>query len=827
MSEYKHPKGTLYWGLLTGNSLLGKNFFRTCSPFQPDKFSQYPVASKESWTTDVKSGNSSLRPFKSLCVLTCSFLLFADLIIVSPLIAPAQAQKASSAVGRGYALLKKGWVNDAIAAFQQALKQQPESLQAKLGLAIAYNRAGKIELAWNSYQQVLAQDPNNQGALKIVGIMATYRPEWNVKGIQALTTLLNQNPNDSDARSYRALLYSYQQRLSESLSDYKIVLANNPSQEAVIGGAQAYSYSENFPQALELFNRYRSSGKSITGYAAVAYGRTLRETGNVTGAVQVLEAQLQRSKTLDGLAIETRKELSVAYLANQQTRPAIAVLEPLQGRPDALLPLARSLNEIRKRTNNPTLTQQVINLYRQALANNPNPSPVLVREVADVFTAFPEGRQTALQLYRQIAVQYPNDKSLIVQQIALENQLGILAKNDLKQRLAQALQPLPTDRVELQKLANALVNIDSPDPEFLPLYQNILQAGVNTPFLNFRVAQMYVQRNDLNNARQALAAYTATPEGTKDIAPQLLAAEIERREGSLDASAQRYQAVLTSKPDNDITDTALRGLGGVRLQQKRFDEALAVYDQLIARNPQDVTTQLGRTSVAYQARKISQAEAEAVLNNWLATQRATNTPPELYSLVGVLPAQAQREALYTYLAQVDPSYLPVQLHLVQVLAERNPGLAQARVKQLIARLPNTPNSYLIKGELARIVGDYKQASSAYENILAQQPDNIDALSALGGIRFQQGRFDSAQQIYNQVLAQKPDDTQTRRALAGLSAILDQPLTALAQLEQLQIEQGTQGGTDADVSRQMQQIQEDFLLRRGFQPAWEDPQRRGK
>ncbi|MBW4475722.1 MAG: tetratricopeptide repeat protein [Tolypothrix brevis GSE-NOS-MK-07-07A] len=801
MSKHKHGKGTGDWG-------LGKKVF-PCPFFFP--------------------GNSSLRPFKSLCVLTSSFLLFTYPVIVLPFgsIAPAQAQKASSAVGRGYALLKKGWVNDAIAAFQKALKQEPQSLQARLGLAIAYNRAGKIVDAWNSYQQVLAQDPNNQGALKIVGIMATYRPEWNVKGIQALTTLLNRNPNDFDARSYRALLYAYQQRLSESIADYKIVLANNPSSEAVIGAAQAYSYSENFPQALELFNRYRSSGKSISGYAAVAYGRTLRETGNPGGAVKVLEAQLQRSKKLDELAIETRKELAVAYLANEQTTQALAVLDPLQGRQDAFLPLARSLNEIRKRTNNPTLTQQVLNLYRQTLANNPNPSPALLREVADVFTGFPEGRQTALQLYRQVAVQYPNDKSLIVRQIALENQLGIIAKNDLKQRLALSLQPLPTDRVELQQLANALVNIDAPDPDFLPIYQNILQSGVSTPFLNFRVAQMYVQRNDLNNARQALAAYTATPEGTKNLAPQLLAAEIERREGSLDASAKRYQAVLISKPDNDITDAALRGLGGVRLQQKRFDEALAVYDQLITRNPQDVTTQLGRTSIAYQARRISQGEAEAVLDNWLATQRATNTPPELYSLVGVLPAQARREALYNYLAEVDPNYLPVQLRLVQVLADRNPTLAQARVKQLIAKLPNTPNSYLIQGELARTIGDYKQASSAYENILAQQPDNIDALSALGGIRFQQGRYDSAQQIFNQVLSQKPDDTEARRALAGLNAIFDQPLTALAQLEQLQIQQRTQGSTDADISRQMQEIQEDFLQRRGFQPPWEDPQRRGR
>ncbi|MEH2142630.1 tetratricopeptide repeat protein [Nostoc sp.] len=777
-----------------------------------------------------KRQKAKAKKIKYDSLFICSFFLFTYLLTVPPLgsIAPAQAQNLSASAQKGFALLKKGWINDAIAAFQQALKSQPQSSPVRLGLAIAYRKAGRIPEAWSAYQQVLAVDPNNQLALKTVGLLATYRSEWNLKGIEALTTLLELNPNDSEGRGYRALLYSYQGRLTESLADYEIALNNNPTPEAVVGAAQTYSYSGDFPKALELFNRYRSTGKAITGYAAVAYGRSLRETGNPGGAVQVLEAQLQRSNKLDSMGIETRKELAVAYLVNQQQAQALAVLDVLQGRPDAILPLARSLNEIRKYTNNPTLTQQVFNLYSQALQTDPNPSPKLLREVADVFSGFPEGRQTALQLYQRVALEFPNDQSLLVQQLALENQLGLLGKNDLRQRLATVMQSLPSDRVQLQQLANALVNIDLPDPEFLPVYQNLLQMGVNVPFLNFRVTQMYVQRQDLNGARLALAAYTATPAGAKDLAPQLLAAEIERREGSLEASAQRYQAVLASKPNSsDIINAALGGLAGVRLQQKRFDEAVTVYDQLIARNPQNLSIQLGRASIAYQAKRISQPEAEAVLNNWLATQPATNTPPELYSLLEALPADPQREALYSYLLETDPTSIPLQLRLLQVIAKRNPAQAQARMKQLIARIPNTPNSSQLQAELARSVGDLNLASSTYQNILAQQPDNIDVLAALGGIRFEQRRFESAQEIYAQVLAQKPEDKDARRALAGLNAILDQPLTALAQLERLQLETVAEGGTDSDASRQIQQIQTDFLLRRGFQPPWQDYQRRNR
>jgi tetratricopeptide (TPR) repeat protein len=762
----------------------------------------------------------TLLPFH-LFVFTCPIVL-ATLNNIEPV----QAQS-SGATQKGYNLLKKGWVDDAIKAFQQALRSNPQSLQAKLGLAIAYNRAGQIEDAFQAYQEVLTQDPSNQAALKIVGMMGTYRPEWNKPGIKALNTLLELNPDDVQSRYYRALLFSYQGRFSESVADFEIVLANNPTPEAIIGAAQTYSYSGDYQKAKELFNRYKASGKEITDYAAVAYALTLRKTGNPQQAIAILESQLQRSETLDQLAILARAQLSQAYITNKQEAEALAVLDPLEGVEEAILPLARALNEIRKNTDNASLAQRVANLYRQALANNPNPSTSLLREIANVFTGLPQGEETALQIYRRLASTLPNDKSLMVRQLGLEYKLGMVSKSDLNQRLATTLQNLPTQSVQLQELALALADIDAPSPQLLSVYQNILQTGVNVPFLNFRVAQIYLELENTIQARQSLAAYTATSVGSQDMATQLLAAEIERREGNLEASAQRYFAILNENPKEEITDGALRGLVGVRVQQKRFDEALVVYEQVIKRNPQDITARLGLTSVAYQAKRISKPEAEAVLDNWLATQKATNTPPELYSLVTQLPTDPNREALYNYLVEVDPNSIRLQQHLLETIAQRNPAEARLRMKQLIANAPNNANSQQRVALLAKAVGDLKMAGEAYENILKEEPDDIDALAALGGIRFEQRRFESAEQIYSTVLEQNPQDTEARRALAGLNAIFDKPIAAMKALEQLQIEQIASGEKDPEISNQMQQIQEDFLQRRGFQPPWESYERRGK
>lgn len=767
------------------------------------------------------------KSIKTILFLPFYFLLLTNLVSL-PLwfnVAVAQAQLPSG-LKKAFSLLGQGRVNDAIAIFQQYLQRDPQSLPAKLGLGISYRRAGRDADAWATYQSVIAQDPSNQLALKTIGFLGSYRPQWQAKGIQALTTLLNLQPNDSEARAQRALLYGYQSKFSESLADYQQVLQSNPTADVVLGAAQIYTYSGDSGQALALFNRYRETGKPLTGYAAVAYGRTLRETGNPLAAIEYLENIVQRAKSLNEVSILARAELSQAYSANQQSTQALAVLEPLQGRQDAILPLARSLNAIRTATNAPNLAAQIDSLYRQALTNTPNPSPTLLREVADIYSGLPQGQQIALPIYRQLAAQNPNDKALLVQQLALESQLGTISKAELKQRLLTALQSLPTDRVQLQKLGQALVKVDIPEPDLLPVYQNLLQSGVNEPFLNFRLAQIFIRRQDFASARRALAAYTATPQGAKDLAPQLLAAEIERREGNLEASAQRYLALIANMPDsNDISNAALRGLAGVRLQQKQPDAALTVYDQLIARNPQDATIQLGRASIAYQAKRLSEPQAEAILNNWLATQPAANTPPELYSLVAALPANPQREALYTALVDADPSNVGVQVLLVKAIAQRSPTLARRRVKQLIARIPNTTDSALIQGQLSQAIGDLNPASRAYERVLAKEPENVDALSALGGVRFQQKRFDTARQIYTQVLEVKPEDREARRSVAGLRAISDQPLLALEELEKLQMSEIAKGGADPEVSRQMQQLQEDFLLRRGFQPSWEDYQRR--
>ena len=754
----------------------------------------------------------------------CLGLLMTGIPLVSPLIQPSavQAQTIPSEVRAGYSQLGQGLVNDAIATFRTAVQRYPDSLEARLGIAIAYRRAGRDADAWQAYQQVLSQDPNNQLALKTVGVLGSFKPEWQSTGITALTTLLKLSPNDNEARAQRALLYGYQGRFADSLADYEIALQGSPSAEVVLGAAQIYTYSGNSQKGLELFERYRSTtNKAITSNAAIAYGRALRGTGRAAEAIRILEAQLPNPTNAYGVRV--RSELSQAYLANQQPMQALSVLDPLRDRKDARLSLARALNEIGKQENRPELSSQAAALYRQVLNEMPSPALPLVRETADVLSAIPAERQTALQLYRQLVQQQPNDQVLLIQQLALESQLG-MSQAEVRRRLRPILEPLPSEPAQQFAIAQALVRLE-PDPEFFSVYQTLIQSGVNEPFLNFRLAQLLIERNDFEAARSALATYQATAPGARDRAPELLLAELDRRQGNLDASATRYEKLISSgSRDSDVVMAATRGLAGIRLAQNRFQDALDLYDQLIVNNPSDLQLQLGRASVAYQAKKISETEAEAVIDRFLQA-RPSESPSELYSLVGLLPSNPQREALYTALIEADPNNVSVQVRLIQLLATRNPNQARAQANRLIARVRKTsPNDrsnvslLLLKGQLEQALGNLDRADAAYQAIVNLEPDNADALSALGGIRFQQRQFDSASQLYSQVLELKPDDTIALKSLAELTAAQGKPLEAMERFEQLRVQQGGQG--DSDLTRRVQQLQEGMLRQRGFQPPWE-------
>ncbi|PSB19800.1 hypothetical protein C7B76_06995, partial [filamentous cyanobacterium CCP2] len=651
------------------------------------------------------------------------------------------------------------------------------------------------------------------------GELGGYRSEWQQAGISALTTLLESDASNLEARSQRALLYGYQGQFAEAIADYEVVLAAEPTPDRILGAAEVYTYSGNYPQGLALFEAYLRTNPTIPTNQVSAYGLALQETGRADRAIQVLSSRLATLPRLDETAIQIRTTLATAYQRNNQLDAALTTLEPLRGA-SATLPLARALSAIGRAEDDLNIYAEAVTLYRQILEQTPNPSPGLRTEIADVLSEFPMTQPQALMMYQALISEQPENQSLQIKQLVVANQIGQISRTELYEQLQAVLQTLPTAKSEKRLLAQALIRVDPPAPDLLPTYQTLLQSDVDVPFLQFRLAQIYLQQGNFTNARQALRAYSATPIGSQDFAPELLLAEIDRREGNLNTSAQRYEAILAANPRPAIVTNALRGLAGIRLAQGQLNDALAIYDQLLAANPEDLVSQLGKASIAYQTQQISRSEAESVLDRWQRAEPVTEPPPEVFNLAGVLPASVDRQPLYLALLTLEPDNLAINRRLVQVLAVRDPDEARRRVNELVVRDPENLNVYYVQGEFAQTIGDLELAGQSYETILAQQPDNPDALSALGGVRFQQQRYSEATDLFTRVLSLRPNDLETRRVLAELSAAQDQPIAALEQLREVQTLQTEAGLSDPRVDTRIRQLQGDLLRRRGFQPEWE-------
>jgi hypothetical protein len=82
-------------------------------------------------------------------------------LTIRPVQSQEGAQQLSKPVEAGMAHLRLGQNADAISSFRAALRDNPESAEAHNGLAIAYDRIGRTDLAQRYFELAMAHDPAN------------------------------------------------------------------------------------------------------------------------------------------------------------------------------------------------------------------------------------------------------------------------------------------------------------------------------------------------------------------------------------------------------------------------------------------------------------------------------------------------------------------------------------------------------------------------------------------------------------------------------------------------------------------------------------------
>ena len=162
------------------------------------------------------------------------------------------ARPRAGIVNLGAALLRQGKLDEAVTAFQEALRLEPWNVEAHTSLGAALAMQGKLDGAIAEYQEALREDPDHVPALLNLGIALAQsgRPG------EAVTTLgkaVRLEPGNADAHHALGATLASLGRLDDAVAEFTEALRLNP------GHAQA-------ARLLAMARSQRGSELPGTGY---------------------------------------------------------------------------------------------------------------------------------------------------------------------------------------------------------------------------------------------------------------------------------------------------------------------------------------------------------------------------------------------------------------------------------------------------------------------------------------------------------------------------------------------------------------------------------
>ncbi|HEV8615399.1 MAG TPA: tetratricopeptide repeat protein [Methylomirabilota bacterium] len=142
---------------------------------------------------------------------------------------PAPASPAQAALDRGQALLARGDFTSAATAFREAIRLQPDLVQARAGLGRALYGLGDLDAAVTELRAALRQRPDTVAARLTLAHVLVARQEWPLARAELERVLLEQ-PDLLDARYTLGVVRYGQGDAAGAIDAYRRVLAADPEQ---------------------------------------------------------------------------------------------------------------------------------------------------------------------------------------------------------------------------------------------------------------------------------------------------------------------------------------------------------------------------------------------------------------------------------------------------------------------------------------------------------------------------------------------------------------------------------------------------------------------
>lgn len=228
-------------------------------------------------------------------------LIAGTLITGCNLPPPANSPRARQARANQYLAeadqyLDKGMLDSALAAFGLALEENPELVNAHMGMGEIYRTRGDYSLASSAYERAAATDPTNFDAHYYLGLMRQL--VGNVQAaIQAYLQALAINPNSVEANRDLAAAYLQSGQSGEALPyAMKAVELNPDAQAAWCNLAATYSLLGQYDKAVDAYREAAELG-DLADPVMLGLADAHLRLGNYQRAINVLRTLLRRENS--------------------------------------------------------------------------------------------------------------------------------------------------------------------------------------------------------------------------------------------------------------------------------------------------------------------------------------------------------------------------------------------------------------------------------------------------------------------------------------------------------------------------------------------------
>lgn len=506
--------------------------------------------------------------------------------------------------------------------------------------------------------------------------------------------------------------------------------------------------------------------------AAQNWQKVLLVNPNQTEAL----AGLARAAKEKGQANEERSFIDRLRKINPKD-PEIAAIEDLR----VLTPQERGRLDEAGRLASQHKPDQAMVIYREVFGNQPPPPGPWAESFYQTEAASTNGKPRAIAQLRQLSVQNPAIE-------AYRLWLASMLTYDPKTRLEglQILESLkdPTNAQQAKAPWRQALLWEKQNPEVLPSLEAYLQRYPDQDLQPIETQLRTKQQQQIADADKAV--------GFKAL-----------RSHNVDTASAKFDEVLRRSP-NDVN--AIVGLGDVRLDQKRFNDALSLFDRARTLAPQRQDAREGYDN----ARFLLVLQQGAVAQQQNQPNAAVN---------------AYQQAL-----MLRPNDNDALLGLANAfLKERKFPEAEARFQQVLTQSPNNPAAIAGLGflrlnqqrfdEAAKLLANahrldpsskdidqgyknaafwgilnqasndlkqnrFKEAIAAYQQALIANPNNRDAVSGLANAYVRAGDFPSAAKTYYRLTAGNPNDSAAWLGLIKAQMGEKSPQAAISTVQQI-------------------------------------------